>query len=104
MPGQVIFQISERDVLPEEAAAQQFCQSLKDMGFRICLVERTDELSIAATSRDLSLNHPRDLTRKLARNLTQNLPRDMPLNLSLDSPLYLSLDYLKLADEYIHNI
>lgn len=99
-PGQVIFQISERDVLPDEAAAQQFCQSLKDMGFRVCLVERTDALNSAATSRNLSLNHSRDLSR----NLTRGLTRDLPRNVRLDSPLNLPLDYLKLAPEYIHNI
>ena len=100
MPGQVIFQISERDVLPDEAAAQQIFQSLKGMGFRICLVQRTDALSSAATSRHLSLNHSRDLSQ----NLTQDLARDLPRNVSLDSPLNLPLDYLKLAPEYIHNI
>lgn len=100
MPGQVIFQISEQDVLPDEAAAQQFLQSLKDMGFRICLVLRTDALSSAATSRNLSLNQSRDLSR----NLTQGLARDLPRDVRLDSPLNLPLDSLKLAPEYIHNI
>ncbi|MAC68889.1 MAG: hypothetical protein CMP84_01525 [Gammaproteobacteria bacterium] len=65
-----------------EAAAQQFCQPLKGMGFRICLVERTDELSIAATSQDSFLNHPRDLSRKLTRNLTQTSARHSPQPIS----------------------
>jgi EAL domain-containing protein (putative c-di-GMP-specific phosphodiesterase class I) len=100
VPRQVIIQINEQDVPPEENSAQQFFLSLKGMGFRICLVERTEELGRVATSRDLLQNHSQEVARVLPRNLARDVARNVPL----DSPLNLPLDYLKLAPEYIHNI
>lgn len=92
MTERIIFQISQRDALRDKTAVQQFCRSLKDMGFSICLNEGAEELNSEALSRHLSLK------------LAQDLSADLPLEPPVDPPLDLPLDYLKLAPEFIHHI
>lgn len=100
LPEQVIFQISEQDALAEENETEQFCLSLKGMGFSICLVEQADELNGVATSGGLPRYHTRDLSQVLPKELPRDLPMDLPRGL----PQGLPLDYLKLAPEAIHHI